>query len=65
MLEAAVKGTRVQHKILGKGTIVNLAVDPHFKTDFNELKICSVEFDSLKEGYSNPFTVDWESLEEI
>lgn len=55
-------GMRVGHKRFGEGTVHKRIMDPYSKVDYDELKIAIVMFDSLPEGYSNPFTVDWEAL---
>lgn len=65
MLTEAKPGSRVKHSRLGKGTILPRTKGPDNHADFDECKICYVQFDSLPEGYSNPFLLDWERLTHI
>ena len=65
MINEAVAGKRVTHKVLGNGTIHPFNKDQFSNVDYTLLKVCAVVFDRLTNGYSNPFTVEWESLTEI
>lgn len=53
---------RVRHKRFGEGTVRKHVKDPFSNVNPDDLKIATVVFDSLPEGYSNPFIVDWEAL---
>jgi hypothetical protein len=58
-------GMRIKHRRLGEGTVVARQKDPYATIDHDAMQICLVMFDSLPEGYSNPFTLDWDMVTPI
>jgi hypothetical protein len=58
-------GMRVRHQRLGDGLTILRNIDPCSNLDYYEAKIALVMFDSLPEGYQNPFTVDFEKIKPI